>query len=336
MDDLISIIVPVYNIADYLTRSVGSLLNQSYKNIEVIAVDDGSKDDSLSVLQKLAKEDNRIHVIHQENGGVTRARFAGIKIATGEWIGFMDGDDEIEKDMYEHLLLNAKAYHADISHCGYQMVFPSHIDYYYNTKRLIQQDKQTGLKDLIKGEFIEPGLCNKLYHRSLIQDLLYSRKVDFSIKYTEDLLMNYYLFKESNCAIYEDWCPYHYMMRKNSASHQAVSKHKLLDPIRVTQILLSETTNSKELHQILKSRYIRQLITLASINTNEELQFISIYKRKALKKLRKMIPEVLISNNYSFKLKSMALLTGLSPDAFSIIHGSHVKVTGLDKKYSVE
>lgn len=336
MDDLISIIVPVYNIAEYLSRSIGSLLNQSYKNLEIIAVDDGSKDDSLSVLRKISEEDKRLHVIHQENSGVTKARLAGIAIASGEWIGFMDGDDEVEGDMYERLLYNAKAYKADISHCGYQMVFPSHVDYYYNTKRLICQDKQSGLKDLIKGEFIEPGVWNKLYHRSLFPNLLYSEKIDCSIKYTEDLMMNYFLFRESKCAIYEDWCPYHYMMRVNSASHMKINKQQLLDPIRVTQILISETANEIELNQLLKSKYIRQLISVASMNINDELEYMSGYKRRALKTLRKRFPKILRSKGCSFRLKCMVLLIVINPGMFDVIHSAYFKVTGHDKKYRVE
>lgn len=336
MDDLITVIVPVYNVAGYLERSIGSLLNQSYKNLEVIAVDDGSTDDSLEVLENLAKRDKRLRVIHQKNGGVTRARFTGIEVASGEWIGFVDGDDEIEQDMYERLLQNAKKYNADISHCGYQMIFPDRIDYYYNTGRIILQDQPSALMDLIKGTFVEPGLCNKLFNRKVFQWLLKYEKMDFTIKNTEDLLMNFYLFRESNCAIYEDWCPYHYIMRKNSASHNSTSKHKLLDPIRVTKRLLSETADSSELNRLLKTKYIRQLISLATLNTNNELMFIDFYRRKALVKLRKMIPKVLLSSNYSFKLKCMMLLTGFSPSLFRVIHCVHLKITGLDKKYRVE
>ena len=194
MNDLISVVVPVYNIAEYLPESIGSVMNQTYRNIEVIAVDDGSKDDSLEVLTKLSEQDNRLRVLHQENSGVTKARIAGVLAAKGDWIGFVDGDDEIEPDMYERLLRNAHEHCADISHCGYQMVFPSRVDYYYNTGRLAEQDRQTGLQDLIAGSFIEPGLCNKLFHKNLFHSLLHKDLIDQSIRINEDLLMNFYLF----------------------------------------------------------------------------------------------------------------------------------------------
>ena len=100
---LISIIIPVYNAADFLERSVGSVRDQTYRNLEIIAVDDGSKDDSLKILQGFAREDSRIRVISKENGGSSSARNAGLKEATGDYIGFIDADDHIEPDMYENL-----------------------------------------------------------------------------------------------------------------------------------------------------------------------------------------------------------------------------------------
>ena len=208
MNEKISIVVPVFNIEEYVERCLQSLLKQTYTNLEVLAIDDGSTDSSGEILDRLATTDSRIKVIHKENGGVTSARMAGIKNATGEWIGFVDGDDETEPDMFEHLLRNAITYDADISHCGYQMAFPDgHVDYYHNTGLLAQQDKITALSELLSGSRIEPGLCNKLFHKTLFQSLLHGEAVPLDIKINEDLLMNYLLFKEANQTVYEDFCP---------------------------------------------------------------------------------------------------------------------------------
>lgn len=100
---LISIIIPVYNAAGYLERSLGSVRAQTYTNLEIITVDDGSKDDSLKMLNSFALSDSRIKVISKENGGSSSARNAGLREATGEYIGFIDADDYIEPDMYENL-----------------------------------------------------------------------------------------------------------------------------------------------------------------------------------------------------------------------------------------
>ena len=99
MADLISVIVPVYNVAADLPRCLNSILAQTYPEIEIVAVDDGSPDNSGKILDQYAKQHNNLRVIHKENGGVTSARLRGLQEARGEWIGFVDGDDEIEPDM---------------------------------------------------------------------------------------------------------------------------------------------------------------------------------------------------------------------------------------------
>ena len=165
---LISIIVPAYNIESHIGRCLDSILAQTHKRIEIIIVDDGSTDGTGIIIDQYASIDQRIIPIHKENGGVTSARIDGIKKASGEYLGFVDGDDYIEPEMFEKLLDNAIKYDADISHCGYQMVFPGRVEYYYNTGRIVQQDKIAGLKDLLSGSFIEPGLWNKLYYMKML------------------------------------------------------------------------------------------------------------------------------------------------------------------------
>ncbi|WP_147556461.1 glycosyltransferase family 2 protein [Catenibacterium mitsuokai] len=193
-NNLISVIVPVYNLENYIERCLASIQSQTYSNIEIIVVDDGSIDSSWNIINRIAKEDNRIIPIHKENGGVSSARMLGLANANGEWIGFVDGDDEIEEDMYEVLINNAFEYDADISHCGYKMIFnDGRITSFYDTKVKKIQDNTTGIIDLLEGDLIEPGLCNKLYKKSLFEDI----ELDTNIKINEDLLLNYYLFKNS-------------------------------------------------------------------------------------------------------------------------------------------
>ena len=123
MSDLISVIVPVYNLENYIVRTLDSILSQTYKNIEVIVVDDGSTDSSAKIIDDYADlHRDVIKILHIKNSGVSVARMKGVLAAKGDWIGFTDGDDVIEPDMYERLFDNAQKYNADISHCGYQMV----------------------------------------------------------------------------------------------------------------------------------------------------------------------------------------------------------------------
>lgn len=237
MEPKISVIVPAYNNAPWLPATLDSILNQTYSNLEIVVVDDGSTDDTAAVLRTFAEKDSRIHPIRKANGGVTSARLLGVAESTGDWIGFVDGDDYIEPQMYARLMENALSHDADISHCGQQMVYPDgKVQYYYNSGVLRPQDRLLGLRDLLEETLIEPGLCNKLYKRSLFEGL--EEKMDISIKNNEDFLMNFYLFSMAEKSIFEDVCPYHYLIRQGSASRRRLNEHLIYDPIRVKEIIL--------------------------------------------------------------------------------------------------
>lgn len=328
MNDLISIVVPVYNIEKYIERCIKSILSQTYSNIEIIIVDDGSTDNTASIIDQYALKDTRIIPIHKKNGGVSSARTEGINRASGEWIGFVDGDDVIEERMYEVLINNAKKYNADISHCGYQMVFPDgHIDYYYNTKCIEIQDNIKALEELLSGRKIEPGLCNKLFKKSLFNDSIDYESLS-KIKINEDLLLNYYLFKNSNLAIYEDFCPYHYILRKGSA---AVSKniHHCIDPLFVITYIKEELSNNLELYPTVYSRYLYQLI-----NTSTQKEF-DLEKKKALKLLRNEIKNRNINICKSTKLKLMVIAVAYTLPLYKVVRKMYDMVTGVSKKYDL-
>lgn len=236
---MISVVVPAFNVESTIIRTLESILTQTYSEIEVIVVDDGSTDETGRIIDAYSFQHERVIVIHTKNRGVTTARLAGVEQASGEWIGFVDGDDEIEPDMYEMLLKNAEQYGADISHCGYQMIFADgRISYFHNTGCRVQQDRTTGMKDLLDGSLVEPGLCNKLFHKTLFHSLLHTEMMDRSIKINEDLLMNYILFSSANRSVFQDICKYHYLVRSTSTSRASLNQHKIFDPIRVKQLIL--------------------------------------------------------------------------------------------------
>lgn len=244
---MISVIVPAFNVESTIIRTLDSILKQTCLEMEVIVVDDGSTDKTGRILDAYSSQHERVIVLHTQNQGVTAARLAGVEQASGEWIGFVDGDDEIEPDMYELLLENAKQYKADISHCGYQMIFADgRVSYFHNTGCLAVQDRTTGLKDLLDGSLVEPGLCNKLFRKTLFHSLLHTEMMDRSIKINEDLLMNYILFSNSNRSVFQDICKYHYLVRSTSASRTSLNQHKIFDPIRVKQWILNMKIDGME------------------------------------------------------------------------------------------
>ena len=122
MESLISVIVPVYNVENYLDKCIESIVNQTYKNLEIILVDDGSLDSSSKICDEWAVKDNRIKVIHKTNGGVSSARNEGLKNANGDFIAFVDSDDWLELNMYEKLISKQKETNTDIVFSGYNMI----------------------------------------------------------------------------------------------------------------------------------------------------------------------------------------------------------------------
>lgn len=236
----ISIIIPVYNLENEIGRCIKSVQAQTYKNIEMIVVDDGSSDKSAAVITSLASSDSRIVPVFKSNGGVTSARLEGVRHATGEWIGFVDGDDEIEENMYEVLLYNAEKNGADISHCGYQMIFPDgRKRYFYNSGDCVLQERNDAIRELLEGKRVEPGLWNKLFRKSLFCDMLINNQMDETIQINEDLLMNFLLFSRADKVYFEDRCLYHYLIRDTSASKSNLSISKILDPMKVKRIIYS-------------------------------------------------------------------------------------------------
>lgn len=335
MDNIyISIIVPAYNIENYIGRCLESLIWQTYKFLEIIVVDDGSTDGTGNVIEKYALKDKRIQVIHKENGGVSDARITGIKRARGEYIGFVDGDDYVEPDMFYHLLQNAIRFQADISHCGYKMVFPDgHEDSYYGTGKVVKQDKRQGLEDLLRGEYIEPGLVNKLYRTSIIFSILDTQCWDSNIKINEDLLMNYVFFKNANISVYEDKTFYHYMLRKGSATTSKKQRYKITDPLKVIELIKRDIESEKYniLMPIVYSRYLRILISIAMQND---------WKKDAIEAKEKLKREIINGNISkscnSIKMRLMVYGVVYLRPIYKCIRIFYEKVTGVSKKFEIK
>lgn len=296
-ENLISIIVPAYNIAEYLPRCLDSILNQTYKNLEVIVISDGSTDNTNQIITEYSNKDKRIVPVFKENTGVSDTRNKGLDIAKGDYIGFADGDDYIEPEMYETLLNNLLENDADISHCGYQMVFPSRVDYYYNTGKKIIQDNKKGIRDLIVGDYIEPGLWNKLFKKEVVKNL----RMPVNIKINEDVLFNFYAFCNSNKSVYEDKPFYHYIVRKNSAATSKVNDNKLFDPVKVKKEIFKFCSDNydKDMQSLSYGAYLSTIINLhRSINNNRLKD-----KKSQAKKYKQDIKKINISFNLSKRTK---------------------------------
>lgn len=213
---LISIIVPVYKVEKYLKKCVDSILAQTYRNIEVILVDDGSPDNCPGICEEYSNKDSRIVVIHKENGGLSDARNAGLDIAQGEYISFVDSDDYVASNMCEVLLNAAQINDADVALCNYARV---NEDYEEIENKVIQKyaiDKKYSREEFIH-ELIQPYggyyvvVWNKLYRKSIFQ------KLRFPVgKQHEDEFIIHYIVDRSAVIISVKATLYYYLQRKES------------------------------------------------------------------------------------------------------------------------
>lgn len=261
---LISIVVPAYNSELWLEATLNSILAQTYSNIEVIVINDGSTDATAEVMQRVAHTDNRIITHTQTNQGQDAARNAGIALARGKYIGFVDSDDIIEPDMYARLVMNAMKYDAEISHCGLCFCWlDGSVSKHYGTSTLKLQDNYQGQIDLLEGKIVEPSLCNKLYKSSLFKN--YQPKIE--VKNNEDLLKNFYLFQKSRLSVFEDFCGYRYIKRENSmSSDRSRVQESVLDCLKARKRILE-----------MASEEIKPFAWRLLLNT-----YISIYKNNYL------------------------------------------------------
>ncbi len=223
MKDVISVIIPVYNVADYLPQCMDSLLGQDYEKLEVILIDDGSRDDSGIICDSYAARDSRVTVIHQKNGGAAAAKNAGLRAARGEYLSFVDSDDYLEPNVYGAMLSLLKAEDADVAVFAFRDVFRSHTE---------DQIPHPGLRECSGQEYLVEFtrnwtcalLWNKLYKRSLFDGIFFEEghKID-------DEYFTYQGIMNAKKVVCDDRVIYNYRRRASSAmlSPEAGSQRSL-------------------------------------------------------------------------------------------------------------
>lgn len=224
MSELISVIVPVYNVEDYLRQCLDSIINQTYSNLEIILVDDGSKDNSGKICDEYARFDSRIIVIHKENCGLVMARRTGLEVATADYVGFVDSDDWIDEKMYEYLYKTMKDTKADVVTTGRYVestvskkmpdtIIPGTYhpmeDAYFCSNMIMGPNK------VLWG--ITPNFWNKLFRKSSIS--FWQERVNTEITYGEDDACVYPCMLYSNVVTVTSKCFYHYRLRDTSMSN---------------------------------------------------------------------------------------------------------------------
>ncbi len=233
---MISIIIPVYNSSKFLDMCLKSVINQTYSNLEIILIDDGSNDDSGYICDKYAAYDNRIRVIHQGNKGVSNARNAGLKLASGELISFLDSDDQLELDMLSFLVDILLKYDADISHCGYKRVDENMrvLNEVSGTHRILVQNNTDAIDCMLKGINFSGGLWNKLFKSEVLENLTFCEE----LKNNEDILFNVQAFSRADKIVFADETKYKYFEHPFSACNQINVLRQLEDSIIASEKML--------------------------------------------------------------------------------------------------
>mgnify|MGYP000177568659 CR=1 FL=1 len=249
---MISVIVPVYNSAPYLEDCLNSICSQTYRDLEILAVDDGSTDESLSILKQLAAQDPRIIVLEKNNGGASSARNFGLVHASGEYVTFVDSDDTVERNTYSRLISLFVQHSADIVHCGYRRVCKDgSFKDVQGTGQLFVHTQAEAMRCLLEGKLFVGSLWNKLFPKYLLEGLYF--KEDLVIN--EDVLFCFEAFSQAKKIVYADFSGYFYYERENSSCNRTKALRKAEDVEKAAQQILS-MSQKKEYFPSAQLRYI--------------------------------------------------------------------------------
>lgn len=219
MNDKVSIIIPVYNIEQYLPKCLWTVTNQTYRNIEIVLVDDGSSDNSGSICDEWARKDERIVVIHQDNKGVSCARNTAMKKSSGQYISFVDGDDWCELQMIERLLSSLKKNNADVSMCGY-IDYPNGIDHPVK-KGLIPSepcDYENSISVILQRNGYFTAIWNKLFKADVLHSNGNIIEMDTELAYGEDEVWLFEVLSKVDRIAFIPEALYHWRPREGSAT----------------------------------------------------------------------------------------------------------------------
>jgi len=309
---IISIIVPIYNVDKYLNKCIESILNQTYTNLEIILIDDGSTDDSGKICDEYAEKDDRIIVIHKENGGVSSARNEGLKIATGKYLCFVDSDDEVKKEYIETLVNLISKNNIDIAMINYIRKYPDYEtknEYFIENKLL---NKNQFFIHLFENNSYGGYLFNKIF----IKEKILSNNVRFdeNIHICEDLLFVCQVADKCEKFYYDfDEYLYYYYIRSDSALR---SKYSARTATRVDIYdTILEILNTNGVDTIFVKR---DYVYYALVARNELSSIDEALKRKYVSISKKYFKEIIKSKKILFEDKIKLIIMLYFPIMFKV------------------
>lgn len=318
----ISVIMPIYNCEKYLKRSIESVLNQTYKKLELILINDGSTDNSLKVCREYERKDDRVRVIDKENGGVSSSRNAGLKIATGEYVTFVDADDWIEPCMYEIMLKQFEEKNVEFVICDYSKEYIDGEKEQIHNNTIGCYDVDYFLNRIYRKVDITFNVWNSIFKKERVNSV----KFDETIGMAEDNLyvLEALMYCKSGAII--DECLYHYVQYENSAFHQKmiseVSMSSLLADKRQLEILKDR---NKELYNYCRSMLIRDAVNITKKMIGNKQQ-----NKKWEKEIKKIIwnelwTGILLNKNVPEGIIKNAVCIAISFKVYRKIYGKYIR-----------
>lgn len=305
---LISVIVPVYKAEVYFEKCVKSIINQTYKNLEIILVNDGSPDRCGEMCDEFAKQDSRIHVIHKENGGQSSARNAALDIMTGDYVGFVDSDDWIEPNMYEHLYNLISENNAQISACGTKLESAIGKTSYFNSHYPDESETKIytmleALEESFNNQRITYSPCDKLYDSKIFSELRFTES-----RIYEDMEIIPKCLEMADIIVYNPTPLYHYNLTEQSTIRGEFNIKRFAEVDVALEKAEDYAVRYPQFFGRAMAAYIE--ICLQIIHSSRNSKICAERRNQVIKQLRgDLHPEALImlSRNSKIKLKTLRI-----------------------------
>lgn len=296
--DKICIIVPVYNVERYVKKCIASILAQSYTNIEVIIVNDGSTDNSLGLCIECSKQDKRVRVVSKKNGGLSDARNYGMQFCTCELITFIDSDDFVSRNYIKNLYELMQKYQADIA-CTNYIRFYDNCDVVAVNKKNFEKvfDSQEAIKDVLYQKNIANSAWGKMYKFSLFEDIIFPKG-----RLCEDLGTFYKLFRKASIIAYSSVQDYYYLQRKTSIMGSEFTENKL-DSLDFANEIYDEFSKTK-IRKSAEARICAECVSLLKQIPKDNKKI----RRRIIAELRSHAIQVLLDHRVKLVLKIKILL----------------------------
>lgn len=316
MNSLLSVIIPVYNVSNHINKMISSIINQTYRNIEILIVDDGSTDDTYQKCLAWSEQDDRVKIFHQSNSGQSTARNLGMTKSRGEYIYFADGDDYLDIEYFEYALKNVDD-EVDLIISSYAIESPKGIEYFQNENSKIDRKNIPSLMDqaLLPDNSIGGFLVNKFFKRKILEQI---EPFEENIFYSEDTLFLVRYLKKCNSAVtISSPYYYYYYIRPGSTTISNFSNRKI-SIIRANEQMIDEV-NSEKTIEIIQSRLIpAYLILIINIIDSNNPDNIEIEK-KLVKKLKINYKKFIFNPFSSNKNKLAISLIKVSYPIFKVL-----------------